>query len=56
VEIQTENQSPDLNELILSEDFVKVADTKDIQPSHMKGVQLDGEDICVVNVEGKYFN
>jgi glycine betaine catabolism B len=55
VEIQTENQSPDLNELILSEDFVKVADTKDIQPSHMKGVQVDGENICVVNVEGKYF-
>jgi glycine betaine catabolism B len=40
---------------VLSEDFVKVADTKDIQPSHMKEVQVDGENICVVNVEGKYY-
>jgi nitrite reductase/ring-hydroxylating ferredoxin subunit len=39
----------------MSEDFVKVADTKDIQPSHMKEVQVDGENICVVNVEGKYY-
>jgi nitrite reductase/ring-hydroxylating ferredoxin subunit len=38
----------------LSEHFVKVADTKDIQPSRMKEVQVDGENICVVNVEGKY--
>jgi nitrite reductase/ring-hydroxylating ferredoxin subunit len=37
------------------EDFVKVADTKDIQPSHMKEVQVDGESICIVNVEGKYY-
>ena len=37
------------------EDFVKVADTNDIQPSHMKEVQLDGENICIVNVEGKYY-
>jgi ferredoxin-NADP reductase/nitrite reductase/ring-hydroxylating ferredoxin subunit len=34
----------------LSEDFVKVADTKDIQSSHMKEVEVDGEHICVVNV------
>jgi ferredoxin-NADP reductase/nitrite reductase/ring-hydroxylating ferredoxin subunit len=39
----------------LSEDLVKVADTKDIQPSHMKEVQVDGENICVVNVQGKYY-
>ena len=39
----------------MSEDFVKVADTKDIQPSHMKEVQVDGENICVVNIEGKYY-
>jgi ferredoxin-NADP reductase/nitrite reductase/ring-hydroxylating ferredoxin subunit len=39
----------------LSEDFVKVADTKDIQPSQMKEVQVDGENICVVNIEGKYY-
>jgi glycine betaine catabolism B len=39
----------------LSEDFVKVADTKDIQPSRMKEVKVDGENICVVNVNGKYY-
>ena len=39
----------------MREDFVKVADTKDIQPSHMKEVQLDGENICLANVEGKYY-
>jgi ferredoxin-NADP reductase/nitrite reductase/ring-hydroxylating ferredoxin subunit len=41
--------------VVLSEDFVKVADTKDIQPSHMKEVQANGENICVVNIEGKYY-
>jgi glycine betaine catabolism B len=39
----------------LSEDFVKVADTKDIQPLQMKEVEVNGENICVVNVEGKYY-
>jgi glycine betaine catabolism B len=39
----------------LSEDFVKVANINDIQPSHMKEVQVDGENICVANVEGKYY-
>ncbi len=39
----------------MSEDFVKVADTKDIQPSRMKEVQVDGENICVVNVDGNYY-
>jgi glycine betaine catabolism B len=39
----------------MGEDFVKVANTNDIQPSHMKEVQLDGENICLVNVEGKYY-
>ena len=45
----------DILGFLLSEDFVKVADTKHIQPSRMKEVQVDGENICVVNVEGKYF-
>ena len=37
--------------IVLSEDdFVKVSDTKDIQPSHMKEVEFDGEYICLVNV------
>jgi ferredoxin-NADP reductase/nitrite reductase/ring-hydroxylating ferredoxin subunit len=39
----------------LSEDFVKIANKNDIKPSHMKEVQLDGENICLVNVEGKYY-
>ena len=41
--------------VLSEEDFVKVADTKDIQPSKMKEVQVDGENICVANVEGKYY-
>ncbi|MFZ0895812.1 MAG: non-heme iron oxygenase ferredoxin subunit [Candidatus Nitrosopolaris sp.] len=41
--------------LILSEDFVRVADTKDISSSQMKAVEVAGEKICVVNVEGKYY-
>jgi ferredoxin-NADP reductase/nitrite reductase/ring-hydroxylating ferredoxin subunit len=40
---------------VLSEDFVKVADTKDIHPSQLKEVEVGGENICIVNVEGKYF-
>jgi glycine betaine catabolism B len=40
---------------ILGENFVKVADSKDIQPSHMKEVQVEGKNICVVNVDGKYY-
>ena len=36
-------------------DFVKVAETKDIQPSKMMAVEVDGEKVCVANVEGKYY-
>jgi glycine betaine catabolism B len=43
------------NDLALSEDFVKVADVKDIRPSQMKEVEVNGQNICVVNVEGKYY-
>ena len=43
------------NDLALSEDFVNVADVKDIQPSQMKEVEVNGQNICVVNVEGKYY-
>jgi nitrite reductase/ring-hydroxylating ferredoxin subunit len=39
----------------LSEGFVKVVDTKDIPSSQMKVVEVNGEKICVVNVEGKYY-
>ena len=41
--------------LVLSEDFVKIANTKDIQPSQMKEVEVNGQNICVANVEGKYY-
>jgi ferredoxin-NADP reductase/nitrite reductase/ring-hydroxylating ferredoxin subunit len=37
------------------EDFFKAAEIKDIPPSKMKEVQVDGENICVANVEGKYY-
>ena len=39
----------------MSEDFVRVSDIKDIQPSTMKAVEVAGEKICVGNVEGKYY-
>jgi glycine betaine catabolism B len=39
----------------MSEDFFKVANTDDFQSSHMKEVQLDGEIICLANIEGKYY-
>jgi glycine betaine catabolism B len=39
----------------LSQDFVNVADTQDIQPSQMKEVKVNGEKICLANVEGKYY-
>jgi glycine betaine catabolism B len=42
--------------IILSEeDFVKVSETMDIPPSHMIEIQVDGEKICLVNVEGKFY-
>jgi nitrite reductase/ring-hydroxylating ferredoxin subunit len=39
----------------LSGDFVRVAETKDIQPSTMKVVDLASETVCIVNVEGNYY-
>jgi len=39
----------------LGEDFVKVAETKDIQSSQMKEVEVNGEKICIANVEGKFY-
>ena len=60
MEIQIENHIDyglyNENDLSMSEeDFVKVANTKDIQPSQMKEVEVNGENICVVNVDGKYY-
>jgi hypothetical protein len=37
--------------IIVIKDFANVADTKDIQLSHMNEVQVDGENINMVNVE-----
>src|ERR687892_1197101 len=39
----------------MSNNFVKVAETKDIQPSTMKAVDLASERVCIVNVEGNYY-
>jgi glycine betaine catabolism B len=39
----------------LGEDFVKAANVKDIQTSQMKEVEVNGEKICLANVEGKYY-
>ena len=36
-------------------EFVKVAETKDIQPSMMMAVEVNGEKVCIANVEGKYY-
>ena len=41
--------------LVLSQDFVKVAETKDIPPSHMREVEVEGQSICIANVGGKYY-
>ena len=39
----------------LSEDFVKVAESKDIGPSTMKVVDVAGEKVCIINIEGNYY-
>ena len=37
------------------EDYVKVTEGKDIPPSQMKEVEVNGEKICLANIEGKYY-
>ena len=39
----------------LSEDFVKIAESKDIGPSTMKAVDVAGEKVCIINIEGNYY-
>jgi nitrite reductase/ring-hydroxylating ferredoxin subunit len=39
----------------LSEDFVKVAEAKDIEPSSMKAVDIGAEKICIINIEGNFY-
>jgi 3-phenylpropionate/trans-cinnamate dioxygenase ferredoxin component len=39
----------------LSEDFVKVAESNEIAPSSMKAVDVAGEKVCIINIEGNYY-
>jgi nitrite reductase/ring-hydroxylating ferredoxin subunit len=39
----------------LNEDFVKAAESKDIAPSSMKAVDVAGEKVCIINIEGNYY-
>lgn len=39
----------------MSGDFVKVAESREIVPSSMKAVEVDGEKVCVINAEGNYY-
>ena len=39
----------------MSEDYVKVAESKDIGTSSMKAVEVDGETVCVINADGNYY-
>jgi glycine betaine catabolism B len=35
--------------------FIKVADAKDILPSQMKEVEVDGQKVIIVNIDSKYY-
>ena len=37
------------------EDFVKIAQINELQPLQMKMFQINDEEVCVVNVDGKYY-
>ena len=39
----------------MERDFVKVAETKDVQVSQMMAVEVNGEKVCIANVEGRYY-
>ncbi|MDQ6723129.1 MAG: non-heme iron oxygenase ferredoxin subunit [Thermoproteota archaeon] len=39
----------------MGQEFVKVADTKDIPVSQMKKVEVDGQKICILNIQDKYY-
>ena len=40
---------------ILETNYVKVAETKDIQASQMKAVDVGDDKVCVANVNGQYY-
>ena len=35
--------------------FVKMASAKDLKPGEMMKAEVEGKEICLVNVEGKYY-
>ena len=37
------------------EEFIQVTETGEVPPGKMKKVTLDGKEILIVNVEGKYY-
>jgi glycine betaine catabolism B len=39
----------------MGEDFIKVAETEDVQVSQMMAVEVNDEKICLANVNGKYY-
>lgn len=39
----------------MSEDFVKVVESNEIGPSTMKAVDVDGEKICIINIDGNFY-
>ena len=39
----------------MSEDFVKVAESNEIPPSSMKAVDVNGEKVCIINLDGNYY-
>src|SRR5689334_16733173 len=41
--------------LLASEEFVRVANTNDIQSSRMRAFQINGLEVCIANVDGKYY-
>ena len=40
---------------IIMNDFVRVAEIKDIQLSKMHAIEANGEKVCLANVEGKFY-
>ena len=39
----------------MSENFVKVAEVKEIAPSSMKAVEVESEKVCIINSEGTFY-
>ncbi len=39
----------------MSEDFVRVAKTKELQPTNMKSYDFAGDRVCIVNIDENYY-